>query len=73
MWDIERSECQLPLNRLYDSLTVQPGLLQHCWPSSSVCTLCVCVCVCVCVCDSLVEQGHRGAPLALLDHVGLVT
>jgi len=27
----------------------------------------------VCVCDSLVEQGHRGASLALLDHVGLIS
>lgn len=26
-----------------------------------------------CVCDSLVEQGHRGASLALLDHVGLIS
>lgn len=31
------------------------------------------VCVCVCVCNSLVEQRHRGAPLALLHHVGLVS
>lgn len=27
----------------------------------------------MCVCDSLVEQGHRGASLALLDHVGLIS
>ena len=66
MWDTERSECQLPLNRLYDSLTVQPGLLQHCWPSSSVCTVCVSVSVCECVCVCVTHSLSRGTEVRLL-------